>query len=549
MKNMVVLDIETNLAWDRIWMVGLFYPATSKSIVVWSKEELAAALGTDSILIGHNIINFDMPLLSSLWDFDWDGEVIDTLVMGRLYNPSIEGGHSLRAWSNRAGKVLKDDFEADDFDRGDDPEIIMAMERYCKIDCRATWDVYVLIKKMLTDFSSSSITLEHEVAVAMTEQEQNGFAFDFNAACSLFDDHESRMEGIEEKLQVIFTPLITERWSEKTGKRLNDKVEVFNVGSRQQVAHRLGSIGAKWKRTTPKAGLPVVDEVSLKENIKIPEAGMVLEYMTLQKRLGMLKSWLNSYQNDGRIHGKVNPCGAVTTRMTHSNPNMAQIPSESLYRSVFIPAQGRVMVGADASQLELRCLAHYMKDEEYTNEFSSGDVHTANQNAAGLSSRDTAKTFIYAFIYGAGNAKLGEIVGGNAGAGSGARESLLRNLPALDDLIKKVQRLSDNGSLPGIDGRRLRVRSSHSALNTLLQGCGAIVMKKALLLALKDLDNKRCMLVASIHDEYQFEADPDYAEETGQKLVAAIVEAGVALEMRCPMAGEYKIGKDWSETH
>ena len=542
----VVLDIETDLAWSQIWMVGLFYPDTGKSIVVFDKETLEKALlGVDTV-IGHNIINFDLVQLDKLWSVTWNGAVIDTLVMGRLYNSSKSYGHSLAAWSARAGKVLKGDFDTALFDEGVTDEMI----QYCKTDCAATWDVYVLLKRWLKaeSFSDMSVELEHDIAQAMTEQERTGFCFDFDKACTLYEYQARRMVEIETELQTTFPPIVHERYSDKTKKRLKDKVEVFLVGSRQQIASRLSSVGAVWTRETP-TGRPMVDESTLKENSHIPEVSLVLEYMTLQKRSGMVKSWLNAYQNDGRIHGRVNPCGAITGRMTHNSPNMAQIPSEALYRECFVAPEGRVIVGADASQLELRCLAHYMKSERYINEIVSGDVHTANQLAAGLSSRDVAKTFIYAFIYGAGAEKLGAIIGGSSRAGSKARSSLLNNLPELAELIERVQRIASEGTLPGIDGRRLRVRTQHAALNTMLQGCGAIVMKKALLLALERLDLSRCALVASVHDEYQCEADIDYAETVGETLVWGIREAGVALGMRCPMDGEYKIGSSWAETH
>jgi DNA polymerase I-like protein with 3'-5' exonuclease and polymerase domains len=228
---------------------------------------------------------------------------------------------------------------------------------------------------------------------------------------------------------------------------------------------------------------------------------------------------------------------------------MAQIPSESTYRECFTVEEGNVLVGADASSLELRCLAHYMKDEEYIRELLDGDVHSATQQAAGLATRADAKRFTYALLYGAGDSKLGTILGGNAKVGKRARDSYLRNMPAFGRLVRKVESLASEGSLPGIDGRRVWIRHQHAALNTLLQSCGAVIMKQALVIAGDKLCNVPHRFVANVHDEFQVETAPEHAEEVGRKLVEAIVEAGEQLELRCPLDGEYKIGKTWAETH
>ena len=278
---------------------------------------------------------------------------------------------------------------------------------------------------------------------------------------------------------------------------------------------------------------------------------MVLQYMTLQKRVGMLKSWIDAVKDDGRIHGRVNTCGAVTGRMTHSSPNMAQIPSESDYRTCFIVPEGNKLVGIDASGLELRMLAHYMKDSDYTDLILHGDIHTYNQNAAGLPSRNDAKTFIYAFLYGAGDAKIGSIVGGGAAEGNKLRTKFLKALPSLNALILRVQRIASSGTLPALDGRRVRVRSEHAALNTLLQSAGALVMKRALVIAIDKLNNYNYpyKLVAQVHDEFQVEVPEEYAERVGVVFRNAIREAGRQYDMRCPLDGEYQIGDSWAETH
>jgi DNA polymerase I-like protein with 3'-5' exonuclease and polymerase domains len=491
---------------------------------------------------------FDLPVLERVWGWKWNGTVQDTLVLGRLLNPAIEGGHSLKAWALRAGKELKEEFDAANFDKG----LTDSMVHYCLQDCRANWDVYVHIIAELDrqGFSDQSRILEHAVAKHTAQQVRNGFAFDFDTACILYRKHKQRMREIEEELQAVFPPIIEERWSEKTGKQLKNKVTVFNVASRQQVAERLSAKGAVWNDTTP-SGKPKVDETTLKQNEHVPEAALVLEYLTLQKRYGMLKSWLDAVQDDGRIHGRVNPCGAVTGRMTHSSPNMAQIPSDSLYRQCFVVPEGYKLVGIDASGLELRMLAHYMNDAEYTDLILNGDIHTYNQQAAGLDTRPQAKTFIYAFLYGAGDAKIGSIVGGSSRKGAQLKQRFLDKIPSLMKLIDKVARQGISGSLPGLDGRRVLIRSEHAALNTLLQSAGAIIMKQALVIATQKLATYGYpyKLVAQVHDEFQVEVPEEYAQQVGAVFRNAIREAGRQLNLRCPLDGEFKVGNNWAETH
>lgn len=547
-ERIAVVDIETNRAWDTIWMAGVYLPSSGKSTACYTSEELSEALvGIDTIL-GHNLIGFDLPILRKVWGFDWAGDVVDTLVLGRLLSPSLEGGHSLKQWALRAGGSLKEEFDAEDFDKGLTEEMI----NYCLADCRANWDVYeyMLSIKEKDGFSDESVTLEHSVARITKVQEANGFAFDFTRACRMHTEHKERMDEIENELQEVFPPIVEERWSDKTGKQLKDKVTVFNPGSRQQVAERLAAKGVTWKKFT-ETGKPKVDETTLAELKHIPEATLVLEYLTLSKRIGMLRSWIDNVSDDGRIHGRVNTCGAITGRMTHSAPNLAQIPSEKEYRECFVVNEGHKLVGVDASGLELRMLAHYMNDQEYTDLILHGDIHTHNQQAAGLHERSQAKTFIYAFLYGAGDAKIGSIVGGGAAQGSKLKSKFLHSLPALDRLLKQVSKASGRGHLRGLDGRRVRVRSEHAALNTLLQSAGAIVMKKALVIAEAKLAGYGYpyKLVAQVHDEFQIEVPDEYAERVGVVFRNAIRNAGRQLELRCPLDGEYQIGSSWADTH
>ena len=362
------------------------------------------------------------------------------------------------------------------------------------------------------------------------------------------------MNEIEEELQEKFPPIVHQRWSEKTGKRLKDKVEVFNVGSRQQIAKRLSELGVVFSKVTDK-GNPIVDEAVL-DTIDLPEAKAVSQYLMLQKRYAQVNSWLEHVKDDGRVHGRVISNGAVTGRMTHQSPNMAQVPaSYSPYghecRSCWTVPSGKKLVGFDASGLELRMLAHYMDDKEFTNVLLTDDIHTRNQMAAGLETRPQAKTFIYAFLYGAGDAKIGTVVGGSAADGARLKQRFLANTPALAGLRERVGRAAARGYLVGLDGRLLRVRSEHAALNTLLQAAGAIVMKKALVLLdeyakLWKIDYK---FIGNIHDEVQAEVTEAKAEKYGWLAVECLKAAGLEFNLRCPLDGEYKVGTTWAETH
>ena len=409
-------------------------------------------------------------------------------------------------------------------------------------------------------FSDESVQLEHDVAAIIAEQTRNGFRLDVQYATMLLTDVKGRLDTIYEAMQVRWPPQTVERVSDKTGKRLKDATVVFNPGSRQQIGEKLKELGWKPKKLTP-TGHPIVDEGVLAA-LKYPEAKMIAEYLMLQKRVAQISSWMEAVGVNGRVHGKVITNGAVTGRMTHSTPNMAQIPNAgSVYgpecRECWTVDDGNVLVGCDASGLELRMLAHYMQDAEYIKVVTEGsskdgtDVHTVNQRAAGLATRDNAKTFIYAFLYGAGDSKIGSIVGGGERAGRGLKETFLSNLPSLAGLLERTKKHARSGAVKGLDGRNIWIRSEHAALNSLLQGAGAVVMKKALVLMYKKLHWRDIpfKLVANVHDEFQIECPEKYGDAVGRAAVESIREAGVALKLRCPLDGEYKIGRNWRETH
>jgi DNA polymerase I-like protein with 3'-5' exonuclease and polymerase domains len=436
------------------------------------------------------------------------------------------------------------------------------LDDYCVRDVEVTAKLYL---KLVSDsnekqFSLESLELEHSVAAIIAQQERNGFKLDQIYATCLLTDIKSRVAEIYERMQSRWPPVTVERYSDKTGKRLKDSVVTFNPGSRQQIGERLKELGWKPKEFT-ETGIPKIDETVL-AGIKIPEAQVIAEYLMLNKRISQIESWMEAVGKDGRVHGKVITNGAVTGRMTHSSPNMAQIPNAgSIYgpecRECWTVEDGNVLVGCDASGLELRMLAHYMKDKDYVRTVCEGsskdgtDVHSVNQRAAGLATRDLAKTFAYAYLYGAGDAKIGSIIGGSARDGAKLKAKFLSSLPALSRLIGTVSKYAAKGWVPGLDGRRIWVRSEHAALNSLLQGAGAIVMKKALVI----FDDKRkannwpVKYVANVHDEAQLECPKDIAEEVGKAFKQSIIEAGEHYKLRCPLDGEYKIGANWRQTH
>ena len=564
------LDIETNgLDPDTIWVAVTMQDNAVQ--VHYDKDSLAKALQGDFPVVGHNLIGFDLPVLEKLWGILVDKRrVQDTLVMSRLANPQREGGHRLAVWG---GKGDHDDWSC----------LSKDMVDYCVQDVRVTAKAYSKIKLELRWFTQDSIDLEHEVQWIVQEQVRNGWLLDMRHAIDLLATLKERKLAVEDEVHKVFKPkwvdvkqvvpktkkdgslskvgLTDEEYQkvQQSGDRspfMRRALKPFNLGSRQQIGEYLIDFGWKPCKLTP-TGQPMVDEAVLSTVKDIPQAAMIAEYLMLQKRVAQVQSWVDEANPDtDRVHGYVNTNGAVTGRMTHSKPNLAQVPaSYSPYgkecRQCWIARDGYKLVGFDASGLELRMLAHYMDDKEYTNEVINGDIHTANQHLAGLESRDQAKTFIYALIYGAGNEKLGTVVGGNKSHGKRLRESFLNNLPAFAALAKRVERASAKGYVRGLDGRKIFIRSSHAALNSLLQGAGAIVMKKALVLFDDKLksNNLNAKIVANIHDEWQVEALAQDAELVGELGIDAIVEAGVALELNCQLDGEYNVGDDWSETH
>ena len=572
-----VLDIEANgLDPDTVWCIVVRQLGHDDSLT-WSGDRLPEfitwlQLQDECELIGHNLIGYDIPVLEKLLAVDFSKcKITDTLVMSRLANPSREGGHSLDNW----GSILncpKGDHNVWDVFSYD-------MLEYCIQDVRVNALVYQRLLSELRGFESESIDLEHQVQSIVTQQIKQGWLLDQEKAYHLLATLKEKKNDLEDEVHQVFKPLPTfvkeitpkfkkdgtqsvvglkflgDNWEEAVAPFSRIDFPVFNLGSRQQIGRHLQYYGWKPKQFT-ETGQAIVDEAVLGTVKGIPQAALIAEYLMIQKRVAQVQSWLEAVKEDGRVHGYVNPNGAVTGRMTHSSPNMGQVPAVySPYgkqcRDVWTVPEGYKLVGMDASGLELRMLAHYMNDEGYTNEILTGDIHTANQLASGLETRDQAKTFIYAFLYGAGDAKIGSIVGGTAKDGKRLKEKFLGNTPSLGRLRERVGVASGRGYVLGLDGRRVYVRSQHAALNTLLQSAGAIVMKKALCL----LDeyatkwNINYNFIGNIHDEIQTEVREEKSEVFGRLATSCVEAAGLHYKLNCPLAGEFKVGDSWADTH
>ena len=528
----VVKDIDTNVI--TVWDSGNMYGFKN-----WAKD-------VDTFIM-HNGLSFDAPVLNRLLDAEiLPGNIVDTLILSQLFNPIREKGHSLRAWGEKLN-MLKGG-EGVNFLKYNE-----AMLDYCKQDVEITHAVYKELLKESKGFTKESIDLEHDIRLIIDQQEKNGFAFNIQKAQELLAKLKDDIYDLEQWSLEEFEPTIVEM-------KTKPKEIPFNIGSRQQIADRLMKRGWKPKQFTDKENI-IINEAVLK-TIKEPELKLTAErfakYFLLQKRAVMVESWIEACDNDNRVHGKVMTLRTITGRMAHNSPNMAQIPA--VYSPYGKACRGLwtvsditkyKLVGTDASGLELRCLAHYLNDTNYTDEILNGDIHTKNMELAGLEGRAQAKTFIYAFLYGAGPEKIGKIVGEGRDKGNILINRFLSNLPALKRLRNQVENASRRGKIKAIDGRYLKVRSTHSALNTLLQGAGAIICKQWLLHIIKRVYNKKLdvKLVASVHDEYQFEVANEDVNEFCSITKIAMKETEKTLNLRCPLDNDYKVGVTWKETH
>lgn len=594
--SLVLQDADTGEMWscDNQYRATIEMQGAQVHRCVPVEMGLRMLMESDQI-IGHNIIDFDIPAIQKVypWFHIDEAKVFDTLVMSRLIwadlmdrdgpavqamrlKPKDRGSHSLRAWGQRLGELKGDFGDTTNWDEWS-PE----MQSYCERDVVVTMKLLELIEQK--DIDPRAIKLEHEVATIIAEQKRTGFLFDLEKALDLLKVLQEERADVEGKLQSLFDPWYSFESTKRPTRNVNYKdvtrhsewegtpyckikLNVFNPGSRAHIADRLIKVRGWRPSETTASGQPKVDDEIL-GNLPYPEAQQIAYYLMLQKRLGQLyegkNSWLNLLNpTTGRMHGSVVTNGAVTGRMTHNYPNVAQVPSVGKpygkdCRSLFTVPAGKKLVGVDVSGLELRMLGHFLHPHDggsYGDTVVNGDIHTVNQEAAGLPTRNHAKTFIYAFLYGAGNGKIGSIIGKGPKAGGVLKDRFLQQTPAIDKLVRGVSKAAkQKGYLIGLDGRILHIRHQHAALNTLLQSAGALVCKRWLVEC--EIERKRRGLtekvkyVANVHDEIQYECDEDVAEEWGQISIECIKKAGLYFNIRVPLDGEAKVGNNWAECH
>jgi DNA polymerase I len=558
-------------------------------------------------LVGHNLINFDMRALKKVYPglkLNPDCDIVDTLILSRVLWPELEpvddqkfahidkkyrGRHSLAAWGERLG-VAKIKFKEE---QKKDPDVTnvwaewsKSMQTYCEGDTLVSLKLHEYF--LTQELDPRCHALEHEFAKVMALQEEFGFPFNEKAAFALVNTLKARRAELDSKLQEVFPPIVEERISPKTGRPLKSKVTVFNPASRPQTADRLRELYPEITFEETEKGNPKVDDDVLEIlGERYPEAKLLGEYQLLNKRLGQLadgkEAWLKHCRlyGDGRIHGQVVTNACISGRCSHRSPNMAQVPSVghafgAECRALFYAPDGWLLVGTDASGLELRALGAWLAHfdgGEYAKLVSteSFDIHTYNAKLFGIfdgdgdipkATRDLSKRLIYALLYGAGAKKVGSVIDISAAEqdqyeiGKRTIDTFYRNLPAIKKLKDKIdERITTKGYLIGIDGRHLQIRSRHSALNQLLQSTGAVSVKKATTILYNDLNEAGLKwgsdyaFVAHVHDEIQALVKPEHLQTFKKLSIDSFRKSGEYFKLLCPFTGESRAGANWKETH
>jgi len=600
-ESWLVFDIETDGLYDKVTKVFciVIYDINREETFAYGPDRIddaLAHLATGDVLIGHNVIFYDVPVLQKLHSFNCKTRILDTLICTRLIWPkeklydldvqlypevpkNYRGMAGLKAWGYR---LSDNKIEFKDFSEYSEEMLV-----YCKQDVSVTSKLWRHIANQ--GYPEQALKLEHDFALAINKQIRAGVSFDVDAAIDLVDNLRAREAQLEAELKEIFPPIEHRNWFTPKVNNKNrgyvkgvpfEKIhyEEFNPGSRDQIADRLkAKYGWQPEKTTEK-GNPILNDEVL-EALPYPEAKPLAEYMLIKKRLGQIadgnNAWLKLVNNDSsRMHGDVVTNGCVTGRCAHRYPNMGQVPAGySPYgkecRSLFHAPQGWDMIGIDAKALELRCLAGYLAiydGGEYARVVTDPtiDIHVYNQERFGVATRDISKRLLYAVLYGAGHLKAGSIVDPNEKdeevlrkLGRTAINSFMAEVPALKELKERIEsQIANNDCLIGLDRRILYCRSAFKGLNVLLQSAGAILMKQVVINIHDNIESALSLphgaeweQVLMVHDEVQLVCSPKHTEQIRAQALAAFPQAQQFFGFLCDIEGDSRVGSNWSQTH
>lgn len=589
------------------------YPSIAEGLLVLAQAET---------IYGHNSIGFDLPAILKLHpDYQLAGKHRDTFVIAAMrwahikdddfkrakqgrFPMQFAGRHSLEAWGYRLG-FKKGEYKAWCKENGIDKpfaEWRPEMQEYCVQDTVVTKALVLAIRA--ASVSPESVETELELRSFLLKMEANGWPFDFEKAVALQAKLSQRREELAELLRQEFgswTVKLPDFIPARDNKTLGylkgvpvpkSKLVEFNPASRPHIAERLQLLYGWKPELYTDSGQVQVDESTL-SGLDYPPVKLLMEYLLVEKRIGQVaegkEAWLrhmklNAATGLQHIHGRVMQSAAITHRAAHSKPNVGQVPKVgSPYgeecRELWMVPEGWDQVGADASGLEARCLGHFVSAYDggaYADLLLKGNVHLANQRALelpegkealdedGKKYYDRAKTWYYAWMYGAGDEKLGKTHSPKAPSstwkalGKRLKKLFLDATPALKYVIDAVQsKLKDPGYVMGLDGRRVYIRSEHAALNTLIQSAGAIICKRWIVEFNRRLVaelgeqgwNGKWAALGWVHDEVQLAVRPEYTERVKVILVESIESLTDHFKFRCPLTGEAKVGRNWKETH
>jgi DNA polymerase-1 len=612
-KNHWAIDIETDsLDATVIWVACVRNIVTKEEHTLVGHEAIRLFVQEhpEAFWVTHNGIEFDCPTIVRLLSVGIAvTKIVDTFVLSMLYMPTLEGGHSLAAWAKRIGM---EKIEFDDWSKYSEE-----MGEYCLQDVRITAEVFIRLARRMRDigFTEVGCSIEHRAWAITRQQRRNGFAFDVKRAGQLFAEIRRLQEELKEKIYERFPPQLTcvgefksaykrdgtftanylkhearyprTELNGRGGYRVYDWVE-FNLGSPPQRVEKLIALGWKpeeFTPITPKGGggnPKATDGGELVPSLKrfaeeggIEEVALIARWMALEGRANAIGNWIDLYNDKtGCIHG--NLWLASSLRYRHDKPNTANIPAvrvdsddhpirglEGYFtyeaRDLWTcrgKNRGRRLVGVDAKGIQLRCLAHYLDDKDFTAAILAADPHAANRDAWGFSSdaagRRLAKTILYAIVMGAGDGRISSEAGISLDEAKAAKKLLFDRVPGLPKLIARLKReFKQTGRITLCDGSKVAMKRDYTVIPYLLQGDESRIMKLAAIYIQQGIEKQSLdvLKVGDIHDEHQYDVYESHVDTFIALCRDCFRRAGEFFNYKVPMDCDAKVGMTWAETH